>query len=283
LVRNHAQVVVLDGAVSSGIEVMQTWYRTQTVPRHSHPYLTLGMMLRGVGTLWLGGVTRTLRHGDIVVIAPGDVHTGGLGQRDELLSYTALHVPVTVLEAVAGNHQGARVDSVASGVIRDQAIALELRRVDRAVQGENTRDLALATEAAMLAVDRLLGRTEPGSGEIRARHQEPDCVRLARQLIDDCYAQNGLTSLAALGSAAGVSPHHLVREFTRVVGLSPHQYVIQSRVRRAAELLAGRQPPSDVAATVGFVDQSHLTAHFRRLMGMTPAAYQRGFGTVRRA
>jgi AraC-like DNA-binding protein len=103
-------------------------------------------------------------------------------------------------------------------------------------------------------------------------------VRRARQIIDDCYADNSLTSLAALARAAGVTPFHLVREFTRATGLSPHRYLVQTRIREARVLLARGMAPSSVAAVTGFVDQSHLTTHFKRYVGTTPASDRRGVG-----
>jgi AraC-like DNA-binding protein len=108
------------------------------------------------------------------------------------------------------------------------------------------------------------------------RPDAPAFVRVARALIDDCYGDGRRTSLESLAAAAGVSPFHLVREFTRATGMSPHRYLVQTRVRRAGELLAKGAPVSDVAATVGFADQSHLTTQFRRYVGTTPALYRRG-------
>src|SRR5262249_46779762 len=107
------------------------------------------------------------------------------------------------------------------------------------------------------------------------RMTEPRVVHLARELIDDCYGDNAQTSLRALSLRTGVSPYHLVRVFTRVVGLSPHQYLVQTRIRQATKLLASGLPCSFVAATTGFADQSHLTTQFRRYLGITPASYQR--------
>ena len=69
---------------------------------------------------------------------------------------------------------------------------------------------------------------------------------------------------------------HFGRLFRRRTGLSPHQYVLGRRVQRAKELLrAGRLTPAEVAGAVGFYDQSHLTRHFRRAVGVTPAEWQR--------
>jgi AraC-like DNA-binding protein len=276
--RDRADVVAVRTAAKVDVEVMRTWFRTQTFPRHAHPYFTIGVMSRGIGTLWLAGVTRTLRPGDVVVIAPTDVHTGGLGPENDLLSYTALHVPPELVRQSVASH--GLPDRAASGlgsfILRDRGIAAELRRVDRAMDG--ARDMAAAESAIMSAVD-LLVRRGRAKGELELDNPRPDApafVRVARALIDDCYGDGRRTSLESLAAAAGVSPFHLVREFTRATGMSPHRYLVQTRVRRAGELLAKGAPVSDVAATVGFADQSHLTTQFRRYVGTTPALYRRG-------
>ena len=78
-------------------------------------------------------------------------------------------------------------------------------------------------------------------------------------------------SLKEVGEAAHISPSHLLRIFKRATGSSLHQFLIRLRVNRARELLlAGNASIADVAAEVGFADQSHLTRHFKRLMGTTP-------------
>lgn len=79
-------------------------------------------------------------------------------------------------------------------------------------------------------------------------------------------------SLADLAAAAQVSPFHLARLFKQATGRSPHQYLIEVRVNHARALLTAGASRSlaDVAEAVGFADQSHLTRHMKRLLGVTP-------------
>jgi AraC family transcriptional regulator len=84
------------------------------------------------------------------------------------------------------------------------------------------------------------------------------------------YTQDiGLKDIAA---AAHVSPYHLTRLFKRAIGYAPYQYLIHARVTGARALLSAgrRRSLADIAAAVGFVDQSHLTRHFKKAFGMTP-------------
>lgn len=274
---DRAEVASVRVGSEFDVEVMRTWFRTQTFPRHTHPYFTIGVMSRGVGTLWVGGVTRTLCPGDVVVISPADVHTGGLGTDNDVLSYTALHVPPALIECCAESHglPGRTAGELGSFVVRDRGIAAALQRVDRAM--DDGRDMARADSAITEAIDLLVGtrKGRSASRPDRPGREAPAFVAMARAVIDGCYADARRTSLGALASIAGVTPFHLVREFTRAVGLSPHRYVVQTRVRRASELLSKGMPISHVAATVGFADQSHLTTQFRRYVGTTPASYQK--------
>lgn len=88
------------------------------------------------------------------------------------------------------------------------------------------------------------------------------------------YIQDQLdTDLTVSGIAQAVymSPYHFARLFKESTGQSPHQYVVEARVRKAKELLTtGKFTISEAAYQVGFVDQSHLTRHFRRVFGLPP-------------
>ncbi|MET8348613.1 MULTISPECIES: AraC family transcriptional regulator [unclassified Micromonospora] len=68
-------------------------------------------------------------------------------------------------------------------------------------------------------------------------------------------------------------PTHLVRAFTHVHGLPPHSYLTGRRVELARRLLLEGRRPAEVAAAAGFFDQAHLTRHFRRHLGVSPARY----------
>jgi transcriptional regulator of acetoin/glycerol metabolism len=83
-------------------------------------------------------------------------------------------------------------------------------------------------------------------------------------------------SLAVLAADAGLSLYHFARAFRHSMGIAPHRYVMQERVRKAQQLLARTDLPlATIAAAVGFSDQSHFSRHFRRLAGTTPSGFRR--------
>jgi AraC-like DNA-binding protein len=80
-------------------------------------------------------------------------------------------------------------------------------------------------------------------------------------------------SLGEASRLLGADATHLVRCFTHEYGMPPHRYLTGRRLDRARRLLLAGQPAAAVAHEVGFFDQSHLTRHFKRLLGVTPTAY----------
>lgn len=78
-------------------------------------------------------------------------------------------------------------------------------------------------------------------------------------------------SLAELAGVINISPTYFANLFKRAMGVSPHQYVVQQRVERAKLLLLKTDLAiADIALQVGFSNQSHLTRHFKHIVGVTP-------------
>ncbi|MFG6099097.1 AraC family transcriptional regulator [Leptolyngbyaceae cyanobacterium CCMR0082] len=96
-----------------------------------------------------------------------------------------------------------------------------------------------------------------------------------RQVLEyiDAYLDRKL-SLADLAAVAQMSPSYFTQLFKASTGFTPHQYVIQHRVKRARQLLVeGKLPIAEVALQVGFAHQSHLNRHFKRWFGVTPKTF----------
>ena len=83
-------------------------------------------------------------------------------------------------------------------------------------------------------------------------------------------------SLEAMAAEVDLSPLYLVRAFRSTVGQSPHQYVVARRVELARRMLCDTETPiAQIALATGFSSQSHLSNWFRRIVGVSPAAYRR--------
>jgi len=82
-------------------------------------------------------------------------------------------------------------------------------------------------------------------------------------------------SLEALANLVSMSRYHFIGLFKQSTGMTPHQYVIQQRIKRAKELLGDRKLSiSEISLACGFANQSHFTRLFRKQTGATPKAYR---------
>ena len=99
-------------------------------------------------------------------------------------------------------------------------------------------------------------------------------IKQIRDYINTYLERN--LSLSELANLVHLSVSHFSSEFKRATGVSPYQYVLQCRVERAKELLLKSQYNiADIAHSVGFAHQGHLSYHFKKRYGVTP-------GTIRK-
>jgi AraC family transcriptional regulator len=83
-------------------------------------------------------------------------------------------------------------------------------------------------------------------------------------------------TITELAAVANMSAHHFSLRFKRAVGVTPHQWVLRTRVREAERLLrAQSMSVAEVALALGFASQTHFTDVFRRATGTTPRHYRR--------
>jgi AraC-like DNA-binding protein len=127
------------------------------------------------------------------------------------------------------------------------------------------RDFAIDSYVSALAVEAI--RSE--------RLDDPAHAGRLREAQDYLEAHLGdEIDLAVLASHAHLSPGHFARLFRAQYGLSPRDYLLRARMRRAAELIdAGVDLPT-AAAQVGIHSASHFRAGFRRYLGMAPSQWQ---------
>lgn len=133
--------------------------------------------------------------------------------------------------------------------------------------------LFFAARLVRLAQDKPLPRAAPSARDRRR------AVEAALWLEAHAGESVGLDDLARL---ACTTPLHFLRVFTRVVGATPHQYLIRSRLAQASRLLAaGDLPVTEVALAAGFNDLSNFVRTFQRASGLAPGQLKRALAEDR--
>jgi AraC family transcriptional regulator len=172
-----------------------------------------------------------------------------------------------------------------------EGLELDSDRIELVEQRRNTdptlRHIAMALRAGIqsgAALDRMYGEAlstalavhllrEYGAAVLGPKRQYAGLTR-AKLMRAVEYIQDQLDTdltVSGIAQAVGLSPYHFTRLFKESTAQSPYQYVVEARVRKAKELLTtGEFTISEAAHQVGFVDQSHLTRHFKRVFGLPP-------------
>jgi AraC family transcriptional regulator len=145
-----------------------------------------------------------------------------------------------------------------------------------ALRNGSVRDgLYIDTVAQMMAVH--LARTHSVQSRQTSLPTPAVSHQRMRQLIEFVEANlDQPLTLDAMAAQVGISPLYLARAFKAAIGQSPHQYVLARRIERAKELLRNTEMPIiDVALSVGFSSQSHLSHWMIRHTGVPPGVYRR--------
>lgn len=249
-----------------GLEVCSTQASGQQFDKHSHDEFVIGANLLGEEQVWLDGRTFSAGVGAITAYNPGEIQGGG-ARAGQPWRYVSLYVPPAVLAASLGLQQL----QFATPMQQQPGLAMALAQaVEQCLSGDvllrergEEGVILLLGEIARGAEVRLAGSADIGRGPV-AQLQELLAASLEQS-----------PSLEQMAATVGLSKFHLLRAFKQRTGLSPRQWAMQLRTRRAQGLLRAGMAVGEVAQQLGFADQSHLTRHFRAAYGLPPGQFQR--------
>ncbi|WLW55517.1 AraC family transcriptional regulator [Streptomyces sp. YU58] len=242
---------------------------------HAHDEYTIGVCVGGSEVIaYRGGHIRT-GPGSIVVLAPGEMHTGGPGTSTDGYAYRALYAMPTLLTEGTAD---LTLPHFREPLLDDPELAAsllaahsQLSACPDPLETESRLPWLLAALSCRHSTSRAANSVIPGADGIARAIRD----RLADELLDP-------PSLADLATDLGLSRYQLLRAFRTTIGVPPYAWLAQYRVGRARRLLDSGHRPAEVAGLVGFADQAHLTRWFRRVMGVTPAAYRNSVQDSRR-
>jgi AraC-like DNA-binding protein len=252
------------------LDLLHATYITHTFSRHIHEGYAIGVIERGAETFYYRGGMHTAPAGSIVVINPGEVHTGQ-AVNEKGWTYRMLYpeVPLVQKAALQISERWQGIPDFPQPVIWDQYLVRLIGHLH--VVLETSTD-PLEREAHFIStLAQFVARHAEGHYPSELMAEAHRAIERAREFLEAHYAEN--ISLDQLASLANLSPFHFVRLFRKATGLPPHAYLTQIRIEKAKALLFQGWPIARVAAEVGFVDQSHFTRRFKSIVGVTPGQY----------
>jgi AraC-like DNA-binding protein len=260
------------------VSVKATDYRCDAGP-HDPPYtelhrqFSLAYVRRGSFGYRYRGRTHELVAGSLLVGHAGDEfvcthehHAGG----DECLSF---RFPADTIDGFGESAPQARAKLWRTGGVPPLPELVVIGELAQAA-ADGRSDVGL-DEAGLLFANRfaevVAGRTHTRA--IAAPRDRRRAVEAALR-IEACAHEP--IDLEDAARDSGLSAFHFLRVFSAALGVTPHQYLIRSRLRRAARLLAdATRPIGEIAFDVGFGDLSNFVRTFRRAAGVSPRAFRK--------
>lgn len=243
-----------------------------TLPKHSHEEYQFCFSLDFPGEYYYRGARHGVPIGSLSAIHPGEVHSARDPEdRQKPATFRMMYADPALLQKTA-----AEISESAKGhpffpspIILDRDLASRFLRLHAALEG-TASDLERDSHLLYVLTQFVLRHADAPSSP-NPVGKERSAVKLVREYLEDNYTEN--VSLEQLARLASLSTFHLARVFAEEVGLPPHAYQLGVRLARAKDLLLRGWPVAQTAFETGFADQSHLTRHFKRLVGVPPGRY----------
>lgn len=236
-----------------------------------HTHASVALLLTGRGVMHLGSAW-TVRAGDVFLVPEGAPH---YRLDHEPSDYVGVGVCLSCVPSTGwGPTLRALFSAVGEGacpVLRpDDADRDEIARTLRALHGEPDPGAPWLTDARLGVLTALLRRAVPGAP---SRPQDSPIVARALDYIAR-HARDPL-SLIDVARAVGRAPSHLATRVKAETGESVGAWIAHARMARARELLLRGDDTVDVVAEkVGYASPSHFHRTFRRMHGLSPAAWR---------
>jgi AraC family transcriptional regulator len=253
--------------------LIESYHLTDLVPTPKYSYTSHVISLQREGTAAAQNRSHKVWHAGTVAICPIGAPQPSISLSNYKATISLLN-PAFVRTAVGDAINPDRLEIQPSRVDRDEQLERLLLAADYEV-GLGVRDNRLLLESIGTAIAAHLVTHHATKRLSPAKRDSPMPKYLLNRAID--YIHETLDknpSLADISAVVAMSPYHFCRSFKQSTGLTPHQYVMRERVRRAQLFLAEhRLSRVEIATALGFSDQSHFTRTFRTLVGVTPSQY----------
>ena len=253
------------------VELMQANYVQQKFAKHTHDVYAFGVIERGALKFSYQKRTWEAFPGNINLVIPGEAHDGQ-GTSAVGWSYRMLYIKPSFMQNIMGEliDQPDCYPFFRAGVIEDSLLAARIWQMHKLFEDrgadpfeqESLLKKCLGSFVLQYA-DRKIVLPKTGN--------ETKTIKKVCDYIEEKYREN--VSLAELAAVAGFSPTYLIRVFSRQMGVPPHIYLKQTRIKKAKLLISKGISLSFIANEIGFSDQSHFSRQFKQIIGLTPGLY----------
>lgn len=247
-----------------GLERMEARIRGNGFSPHRHDTYALGLTLHGVQTFRYRGAARFSEPGRIIILHPDELHDGAAGTEDGLI-YRMVYIPPALIAMASSYHSG--LPFVPDPVLSDPGLWAALYTILHDL--EDTPSQLLINDAVTRIAETL--RHWAGAPPAKIRVGADRAIREACLFMDAHCSE--VVRLEDLERVSGLDRYEFSRQFRKLIGTSPHRYLVMRKLERAKRAILSGSGLADAAAWAGFADQAHFTRHFRKAFGLTPGHF----------
>jgi len=254
------------------IELLSASFKKFSFTKHWHDELSIGLIQKGVESLDFKGGRIDIPQGKIIAINPSEVHTGYSGSI-EGWSYRMFYFDVQLVQEILSHHYSNSSVIIKQPIIDDPILFQNLLKLHISLEDQH---FALTKESLLvLSITQLfMNHGDNKLSDILEYKDFKNNQMIKEYLIDNCSDNITLEELAALTQR---DKYQLIRNFKNQFRITPHQFLILLKIKKAKLLLEQGCDITNTALECGFFDQSHLTRNFKSLYGTTPGLYISSF------
>ena len=244
----------------------------QKFPNHFHEYYVIGFVEEGQRRLLCKNKDYTINPRDLVILNPFDSHTC-MQINNEALDWRCINIKKEVIQKVTEEIYGEKyLPSFSKTVLSDTEILMLLKELHTMIV-LGTGNSKTRKEKFYKIIKKLY---DEYNGQILEEEVIPaEEIKYLCRYMKNNYRQK--LTLDELSGITGQNKFTLLRNFNKVHGLTPYQYLETIRIEKARTYLEEGYTPAEVALNTGFSDQSHFTRFFKSFIGFTPKQYQKLF------
>ena len=234
---------------------------------HTHHFTELLFVVSGEGSFSFNQEQSPLRRGDLVIIPPYTEHTERSSQNHPLEYY------VLGIDGISFLSQKDReCAQVFCNFEHDPSIHELFRQMLYEIRTAQYGSQTICQHLLEILILKIIRSQQLIPVSINSIRMTKECAQI-KEYLDSNYAEH--ITLDTLTGLTHMNKYYMVHSFTKYDGLSPIQYLNQTRLKRAQHLLKNTNYSiSDIASSTGFSSQSYFTQIFRKNFNMTPVKYR---------
>ncbi len=252
------------------LELRTTLDSTMPYAAHVHSAFSLGLILRGKTLFTLDGTQSLAEEGDIVLIAPGSVHSCNPvgGPR----SYHMLLIDEAWLQECMAEGLTPCPPRIKDATLFRKATAvMDVIRAGQENAVDMLRDLLLELRTQH---GRSAAECQTHNPQLPLLPQLPPLPQLPTLRYTEDTSYGGVPTVSTLARAAGMRRESFSRAVRRTTGLPPSRYMHCLRLEKARRMLRQGKSITEAALAAGYTDQSHFHRVFVAFCAVTPGRYR---------